>query len=461
MNLGKAILRVLRVFGIIILIPVVLVLLALLIGFITDLSVTPRWKQAQQESQDYFAKIKTQRYSSGASFATLDANAWDYYDRAAKPLDSLSGEDKRAMMTLTSSGDSFDLKLALRLIQSYTPALALLDSGAACAYCAIPYEYEQGPMMPIPKYISLQNLGKLGLIQGRAEMAQGKPRAAANSYAKVMKLGADIAGGGELFIGRMVGYSLLKLASMQVSGNLGQLDLESVLFLKETATRLEDSWPPMSSSLETECRFFFLPAVNDFDMLNLMASYVSNRSPNIIDRVVGRIFLSVLSWKHGFSMRRVLLEVEAKQMGFVQSYRVLENKPWAAVSPAIEQWETEQGKKSSLKELSDLFPPFNPRVLRRAFAYRLCFRVLKAALVVRENRLSRKKSPMPLDSLLAEDPGMRDLADDRPLYYKIKPDGRTLRLYSVGMNLRDDQGEGLELDWKGDQDKDDIWIEVP
>jgi len=97
MNVGKAILRVLRVFGIIILIPVVLVLLVLLIGFITDLSVTPQWKQAQQESQDYFSKIKTQRYSSGVSFAILDANAWDYYDRAVKHLDRLPGEVKLAV----------------------------------------------------------------------------------------------------------------------------------------------------------------------------------------------------------------------------------------------------------------------------------------------------------------------------------------------------------------------------
>jgi len=43
----------------------------------------------------------------------------------------------------------------------------------------------------------------------------------------------------------------------------------------------------------------------------------------------------------------------------------------------------------------------------------------------------------------------------------MAPDGKTVRLYSVGLNLKDDGGEGLKMLWSKDEVKDDIWIEVP
>jgi tetratricopeptide (TPR) repeat protein len=224
MNVGKAILRVLRVFGIILLIPVVLVLLALLIGFITDLSVTPQWKQAQQASQSYFSKIKTQRYSAGVSFAILDANAWDYYARAARALEDIPAKHQEALSAFRQKGKSASFAEAETLLENYAIVFALLDSATVCRFCAVPLEYEKGQVLAEPSGLLLSELADLASLKGWVEVQKGKPREAAETYARILKMGADIAGGETAFDGQMVGLMIGKRALRQIANCLSNFD---------------------------------------------------------------------------------------------------------------------------------------------------------------------------------------------------------------------------------------------
>jgi len=460
MNFGKAILRVLRVFGIIILIPVVLALLALLIGFITDLTVSSQWKQAQQESLEYFTRIKSLRYSSGVAFAAQDANAWDYYDRAVKQLDSLSAEEKQAITTLTRDGVPFDIKLAERLTQTYAPALALLDSGGVFTYCAIPYQYEQGPMMPIPMYIPLQNLAKLGVIQGRVRIAQGKPRAAADSYAKVLKMGADIGGGGEVFIGRMVGIVIGQAALKQIALDLDRFDLASVVLLEEALAKLEGNWPSPNMSLEPEFQVYFLPRVSGWNGSGLFATFGIPRA-GLAGKIQAQVVLSALSWRSFFSCRKGLLDGLRPNIAVVHGARILHGKNWAEAKAWLEKLDAEGKRASRRHDPASFFFPNTFRMSKRFYEHLAAMRVLKASLAVRESRLEQPKNPPHPESVLAKDSSLFDLANGQPLRVKMVPDGKTIRLYSVGLNLTDDAGEGNRIGERNpDQPKDDIWIEI-
>jgi len=457
MNAGKAILRILRVLGIIILIPVVLALLVLLIGFITDLAMTSSWKQAQRESLEYFTRIKALRYSAGVSFAAREANAWDYYDRAVKPLDGLSAEDKKAFVSLTKEGEAFDIKLAERLTQAYAPALALLDSGAACTYCAIPYEYEKGPAMPILKYIPLQTLAKLGLIQGRVELAQDKPQSAAESYAKVLKLGADIGGGGEVLIGRMVGIAIGQAAVKQIALDLDRFDPASALLLEEILSKLEGEWPSPLASLETEYRLLFLPSASGWNGSDLLVAYASPH-PSVPATLPQRFAVTLLSWRQFFSIRRALLEGARAGLELSQADREVQGKPWSEVRPRLARTDSLMERRRGEWSLNSVAIPNYTRFSRRYYEFLCAVRVLKAALALRQNHGVPRKEPELLLSLEA----FRDPADNQPLRLKSSPSGKGLRLYSVGSNLVDDGGEGSRVGERAkEQAKDDIWIEVP
>ena len=96
---------------------------------------------------------------------------------------------------------------------------------------------------------------------------------------------------------------------------------------------------------------------------------------------------------------------------------------------------------------------------KRFYQYLNAMRVLKAALALRKNHGVSRKEPEFLPSL----EGFHDRANGQPLHLIPAPSGKGIRLYSVGLNLKDDGGEGSPkpLGWVQDQDKDDIWIDVP
>jgi hypothetical protein len=461
MNFGKAILRVLRVIGIIILIPVVLALLVLLIGFVTDLSVTPQWRQAQQESLEYITNLKSHRYQSASLvFVTLDGNAWDYYQRASQLVDSLPSRDKNAIGEMYRAGGSFTQSEVERLVTTYARALALWDSGASCRYCAIPAEYEKGQEMPILKFIPLHYLAKLAVLKGRLELAKENSQGAAETYARVLKMGADISGGEEILITWMVGSVIRDIGVQQMASDLSRFDLASTKFLREAVGQIEGRWPSLDSSLEAESRIFMIPLAKDWDE-SRTASLLGEAHPNFSSNLLGRLFLSLWSWRSQFSFRKGLLEAVRRQRGFLSAYRAVQNKPWSGITPLLQKTESDIEKEKSSFGFSSSAVLIPPHIIWRAFASRSILRVLKVALAVRESRLSQKRNPEPLDSLLSRDPAVFDLATGKPMRYKIAPDGKTVRLYSVGLNLRDDGGEGLKMLWSKDEVKDDIWIEVP
>jgi hypothetical protein len=427
------------------------------------LSVTAQWKQAQQESLDFFTRIKAQRYSSGVSFATLDANAWDYYDRAVKKTSAGLSAGNLSIATLTKEGEPFDIKLAERLTQTSAPALALLDSGAACTYCAIPYEYEKGMTMPIPNYIGLQNLAKLGVIRGRLEMTRGKPRAAAESYARAMKMGADIGGGGEALIGRMVGIVLGQIALKQIAADLAQFDLPSILSLENTISQLESDWPSPNTSLECEIQVYFLPGLSGWNGSSQCFTALSQRvpRPGLVGKIQAQGVLSALSWRSFFSCRKGLLDGLRPNIAFAHQARTLQGKSWEEGKAWLEKLDAEGQRASRRHDPASFFFPNTFRMSKRFYEHLAAMRVLKASLVVRESRLEQPKNPPHPESVLAKDSSLFDLANGQPLRVKMVPDGKTIRLYSVGLNLTDDAGEGNRIGERNpDQPKDDIWIEI-
>ncbi|MDO9068284.1 MAG: hypothetical protein Q7W05_07485, partial [Deltaproteobacteria bacterium] len=107
--------------------------------------------------------------------------------------------------------------------------------------------------------------------------------------------------------------------------------------------------------------------------------------------------------------------------------------------------------------------PNNRQFFSREYEFRMGMRALKDALMLREYRLKNGKYPTSLSQAIKDSPEYNDIADGRPLRYELQKN--TARLYSVGLNLKDDGGQGFSL--VGNQMlnldkevKDDLWIEL-
>jgi len=491
MKAGKIVLRILKIFGVVVLVLVGLVLLPLLIGFIVDLAVTPQWNEAQKESVDYFAKLRSEKYSSvPLSFVTLDGNAWDYYARASKEI-----TDRSSILDVRLGKDSLEISRAESLVQKYEKAFALFDSGACCRYYYIPIDYRKGSAKPL-LIGNIESLLRLAIIKGRLEQAKGANRTASEIYSKALKmsgevgnagevhaanmLGADISPGGNIFVGRMVGIILGDVARYQISSDLNLFDLESVILLKEAVTQLEQNWPPLDSAVEAKGRLLLLPSVSGWDGSDFTSIWFASDSlaepahytisiifadinswdlPSFARKPVytahKRVMFSLMAWRHLFSVRKSTRYGVQRLFDLAKSYRNNTDKRWVSMQALVKKAEDAEldefrkGEASGLVAYASHF-----WIYTNYYEDQFRTRVLKSALWLREYKLKHKKYPEPLVTFLASDTAYYDLADNKPLHFVRDSINQTIRLYSVGLNMKDEQGKSS---WS---EPDDIWIEL-
>jgi hypothetical protein len=493
-------LRVLKILGITILVIIGLVLLPLIIGFIVDLAVTPQWSKAQQESVDYFARLRSQRYKSiSLPFVTLEKNAWGYYDKASKLIDKpshlLGNYLVNDLGEIELGKDSLEVSLADSLVQKYDKAYALFDSGACCRYYTIPDEYQNEPAKPLVSD-RIPSLARLAVIQGRLEMAEGNPRAAAEIYAKVLKMGSevgsageaysaplfasDISSGGNVFAGRLVGIDIGDAAVYQSISDLDKFDLESVSYLLNTISRVEKNWPPLDSALEAKGRLLLLPSITGWDGLQIdhiyfissepyqPGSYViggwpadleSDRLPSWARGVVFYSFLrvpsSIFAWRQLFSVRLSFLYGIKKITLMAERCRTIRPQTWKYIEPEVKAFRDTYEKDAWRLGMPAIFAHSSVDWICDYYnRYLVEMRLLKCALWLREYKLKHKKYPDSLNAFLSSDTAYYDPDNNHPLHVTMDSTGQKIRLYSVGQNLKDDEGKN---NW---EDKDDIWIEL-
>ena len=492
-------LRVLKIIGITILVLIGLMLLPLLIGFIVDLAVTPQWSKTQKESVDYFARLRAQRYSSiSLPFVTLDKNAWVYYDKAAKLINapSLKGGFRHAadLWDISLGKDSLEFSRAESLVRKYEQVYALFDSGACYRYYAIPEEYRKDPARPLVSDCILP-LARLAVIKGRLEMAKGNPRTAAEIYAKVLKMGADvgsageaysaplfaadISSGGNVFVGRLVGIDIGAVAEYQAYSDLNKFDLESIFYLRETISQIEKNWPPLDSALEAKGRLLLLPSVTGWDGTqgddiyfissepHQPGSYViggwpsdieSDKLPSwargIVYYSIQRVVFSSFVWRQYFSVRLSFLKGTKEIIVMADKCRSIQPQTWTNLAPVEKAFRDNYEKDAWRLGMPAIYAHSSVDwICDYYYKYLFNMRILKSALWLREYQLKHGIYPDNLNIFLSSDTAYYDLANNQPLHVAWDSTGQKIKLYSVGQNLKDDGGK---FDWR---DKDDIKIE--
>ena len=340
---------------------------------------------------------------------------------------------------------TFDLKEASGLLSQYKREIVIWDSGACSRYCRTQLEYEKGFSMPTPNYAAIQKMLKLALLKGRTETATGRSSQGALTYSKAIKTAMDFSGGSELPIGRMVGIVAGKSVNRVIAVDIDRCDTRATWLLQSAMEKAEKSWPDTRPTLEMQTLSLYLAFDNKNAIPFLRQSFI-------------------LCWKHYFSVKRSLIYASEVQQKILDETKVYEDKYWINIKPILEAnknriQEATRGdflaSLSSNPSFTNLFIP--------EYELRIGFRLLKDALILREYRLENGKYPNSLTLVLNDSLQHNDIATGRPLQYKFK--NNKIRLYSLGLNLKDDDGEGLSLAenlvrHRDEEINDDLWIEL-
>jgi len=462
--LWKFVLLILRIILIVIVVFISSLFTILQGGFLSDLAVTPWWLKAQRESQTYFAKLNGHRYQAGPlDFAAKDENAWGYYNRATQWVFSLDGEDQDVIDPHLYDHHKTTFADTERVVKRYARAFAIWDSGTACRYCAIPADYEKGFARGIPDYIGLQHLAELALVYAGFEILKGDTQKAAEIYAKVLKMGADVGGGEEAIIGQMVGVVIARKTETALKTNLNSFNFEAIVTLKKNLHQIESNWPRFDTALDAEGRSYLLPSSTGWDGRNLFEgfqmTYPWGQSRPIYIQIFLRISYSLLSWKRGFSGRLTAIATSRRVVDLAKRLRTVPKRDWDGIRPVLVKADTELERDARHWDIT-VIPVANfNRMDQRIYEALITLRVIEGGLRLREYKLKKGKFPDDMKSFLASDTSYYDLADSKPLRFLPDSTGQTIRLYSIGMNLKDDKGES-DLGYLAEKGKDDIWVEV-
>lgn len=422
------------------LILVCLVVLAVLIGWIGDQTASAKWKAGHKRALERIEKAKTAEYESGFSFTVNNANAWDYYLKSSASLDSLGNRKLDSLVF----NKPFNTKEATRLLARYKKEITLWDSGACSRYCRTKVEYEKGYNAPIPNYMALQKMLKLVLLKGRLEVALGQTRQGALTYSKALKTAMDFSGGSELIIGRMVGIVAGRYVNRMIAGDIGRFDSKSLLLLQETMEKAEKAWPATYPSIGMEAVSIYV-AADGQDLADYIegANYGQSKA-NPLLRALSRAGYSLFCWKHFFSLKRNMMNFAAMQQRTADTAAGYRDGLWSSLEPVLE-WNQEHIRKKAKGDVfATIAMPNHKQFFAREYEFRMGLRVLKDALMLKAYRMKNGKYPTNLHQAINDNPEHNDISNGLPLKYVINQD-KSVWLYSVGLNLKDDGGKNFVL----------------
>lgn len=190
-----------------------------------------------------------------------EGNGWDKYSKAIEEIEKLNKEE-RDVFYKRETNRLYSSEIA-SLINLHKTALGNLSDGAKYSSCIIPYEYEKGYKMPLPNYSNWRILAMLGTASGNQNLLQGKSRQAIHDYLATLCYSEDVAGGGLLPIGRIIGgvCSDYALSGIKTGLETDAFNKENLIFLAKGLCSLEKKWPALSQSIRFDGMSFLLPMI--------------------------------------------------------------------------------------------------------------------------------------------------------------------------------------------------------
>lgn len=433
------------------------------LGFIVDLAVTPQWNKAHRDAVDYFNEVRNHPYQAASlPFVTRDENAWVYYSRAAQLLDQIPNADQETIFYCLRNTDQ--VGDAENIVKRYAQAIAVWDTGSTCLYCTIPLQYEKGMNLSPSFYPNLRNLSRLVILKARVEVREGNSQAAAETYAKALKLAADI-GGGEAFLpGTNAAIDIGTGIQRQLIPELSAFDLEGASSLNDALGQIERRWPRLESAIEAEGWSYLLPTITGWDGCYFYHFLYKGMVKNLYEIfppswVTFRIIHSALSWSHFFSVRLAVLKAGQRLIFFKRSCDRIPDKKWGNLKMLLADFDANALKDLKRLDISGIPIPNIFKLYWKDYTFLMALRVIRCGLYLKEYKLNHNCFPGDMNGFLSSDTTYYDIADNKPLHFTRDSTSQVIRLYSIGLNLKDNKGQGDPADWLN-KDNDDIWVEV-
>lgn len=216
-----------------------LALFLLLVGFIVDLAIYPALSKKGKAALNYLVSFRKEGKD----------NAWNYYAEAEKKVkdaESYYGDEGLKETT----GNYLDGKIAiipeiLKAIETNKDAIEIMKQGTKQAFCSIPYEYEKGAEMKVPRFLELQLVSSLLCARALYELKKGGKDEALDDALSVCIFGKDLASGGPIVMGNIVGVIQIERALKVIgigfsSGVFGQKEMGLIF---PVLNKTEKDWP--------------------------------------------------------------------------------------------------------------------------------------------------------------------------------------------------------------------------
>lgn len=376
---------------------VVLLLLALLTGFLVDMATYPSIKN---NSKKALQELKSQVKEG-------DNNAWNYYLKAADELGDQSFSNN--LQNYLKGGKELNDEIQDE-INRHQDVLKSVAEGARQPFCSVPYEYEKGWKAPVPNFLKLQMLSRLNAGVALGLLKNGKTEESFKTMLTGLVFGQHLLSSAPILINYMVGLvitgiDLTVLNPAVASGSLSKKQLDTLSLVLEN---FEQNMPLLAWAYEgdlSNMKIGFASAsfFNPVD-LDLLFSSDDNSIPK-------RIIMRFMLWRHLFSIRlaainsmkvwdRILPTIANTECRFIGKQLVDATKGF---------YSDEQIRKYVSQNL--MFELISPGVtsLKRKEGMLTKVRLLRLAALVWAHRLATNRFPGSLaeiktDSLAVVDP---------------------------------------------------------
>lgn len=196
-------------------------------------------------------------------------NAIIYYIDAGLTVNNFSefvDKYSKSMNQVLNDGWTSQSENLLPCLAQCQPAFAEIRKGAALDY-ARNLGSKHGMATPVPNYLAIQTFMKALCVEGRQLESQGKYDEALADYLTALTMGRDAGAQGAKVIGGLIASACVSVTSKQMgrlaaSGHLGR---PALLSLIARLDRIENTWEPISDSInvEKECQLILFEKTKD------------------------------------------------------------------------------------------------------------------------------------------------------------------------------------------------------
>lgn len=419
----------LRIVAIIIGIPVCLILIALVIGIITDAITTPAIKAKGDSALKELIALRKEGKD----------NAWNYYSQAIALMKEKTFPTDINKYLRGEIGITDEIIVSLNINKD---VIILMEKGAMQPYCSMPLEYEKGIEMPLPVFVVLQECAKIHAAQALSALEIGVTNDGLLKTLHGLNSGKHIISGSPFLLTYMVGLVTIgrHLHVLESGVATGIFDKQQLETTSHYLAELERTLPSLLWSLEGEIK-----TIN----VSLAAKPLNYESLLAMEIFEGSIFhdigLRIWMWRYLFSPRLATLKAIKTWDDMIATLHISakgkEGSTEYDIIIAHHVTKDEMKKHCGSNPISMLFMPNLEPMFRRKSRVLAKARLIRCAALVWKYRIEHGTFPGSLKEI--NNAAIKDPFRDGTWDYVITK--HSFELKSPGYNLVYDDDDDLSI----------------